>query len=128
MNRIIRYFKDKINTLGQFFERRDVLTVIVVLAVSCSSFALGLHAASSNTPHVITKENTLCSKPITKETIDESVKITQDNKKIVASRNGTKYYFSWCSGVSRIAVQNRVYFGSVEEAEMQGLTLGANCK
>lgn len=128
MTTIIRYFEDKINTARDFLQRRDVLTIVVVLCVAFSSFALGVHAASDKAVHQITKENNLCTKPVTEETLKESVKISQNNKTIVASRNGTKYYFSWCSGVSRIAAQNRVYFETVEEAEMQGLTLGSNCK
>lgn len=46
---------------------------------------------------------------------------------IVASKSGTKYYFTWCSGVSRIKEENKVYFESEEEARGRGLTLSKTC-
>ena len=46
---------------------------------------------------------------------------------IVASRNGTKYYFTWCTGASRIAEKNRVYFATAALAEVKGLSKAANC-
>ena len=46
---------------------------------------------------------------------------------IVASKNGTKYYFTWCSGASRISTKNRVYFSTAAAAEARGLTKAANC-
>jgi hypothetical protein len=48
--------------------------------------------------------------------------------KIVASRNGTRYYFPNCSGARAIKPENRVFFESIEEAERAGLTLAKNCK
>ena len=39
---------------------------------------------------------------------------------VVASKNGTKYYFSWCSGISRISPQNKVTFSGAKEAEQAG--------
>ncbi len=57
-------------------------------------------------------------------------KISRENEKkgIIASKNGTKYYFSHCSGLKRIKTENRIYFGSSESAEKAGFTLAANCK
>ncbi len=48
--------------------------------------------------------------------------------KIVASKTGTRYYFSNCSGVQAIKPENRVFFESIEAAERAGLTLAKNCK
>ncbi|HEY4512595.1 MAG TPA: hypothetical protein VJH63_02955 [Candidatus Paceibacterota bacterium] len=49
------------------------------------------------------------------------------NGQIVASKNGKRYYFPWCTGISRISEKNKVYFGSALEAERFGLILAANC-
>ncbi|MEK7091690.1 MAG: hypothetical protein AAB900_01755, partial [Patescibacteria group bacterium] len=32
--------------------------------------------------------------------------------KVLASKNGQKFYYPWCSGVSRIKEVNRIYFAS----------------
>lgn len=46
---------------------------------------------------------------------------------IVASKNGKRYYYPGCSGISRISPANIVHFASALEAERFGLTLAANC-
>lgn len=47
--------------------------------------------------------------------------------KVLASKNGKKFYYPWCSGVSRIKEVNRVYFASAALAEAVGYTQAANC-
>lgn len=47
---------------------------------------------------------------------------------IVASKSGTKYYFPNCTGLKAIKVENRVFFGSEEEAKSAGYELARNCK
>lgn len=47
--------------------------------------------------------------------------------KVLASKNGKKFYYPWCSGVSRIKEVNRVYFASANEAQAAGYTQAANC-
>lgn len=46
---------------------------------------------------------------------------------VVASKNGVRYYYLHCSGVSRLSEKNKIYFASAAEAESFGLTLAANC-
>jgi hypothetical protein len=50
-----------------------------------------------------------------------------EEKSIVASKNGTKYYYTWCSGVNRIKDENRVYFSTTVEAEERGLEPAKSC-
>lgn len=52
----------------------------------------------------------------------------RDSKDIVASKNGTKYYFIWCDGISRIKEENRIYFNNSAEAEANGYTIAQNCQ
>ncbi|MBL7045895.1 MAG: hypothetical protein ISR99_02610 [Parcubacteria group bacterium] len=47
---------------------------------------------------------------------------------VVASKNGSKYHFPWCSGALRIAEQNKVEFSSIDEARLAGYAPAANCK
>jgi len=46
----------------------------------------------------------------------------------VASRQGSKYHFPWCSGAQRIKESNKISFNSREDAERAGYTPAANCK
>lgn len=48
--------------------------------------------------------------------------------KLIASKNGSRYYYSHCSGINRIKPENRIYFDTPEQAEAQGLSLAANCQ
>jgi hypothetical protein len=45
----------------------------------------------------------------------------------VASKSGTKYYLTSCSGASRIKEENRVYFDSAAQAAAAGYGPAANC-
>jgi len=47
---------------------------------------------------------------------------------IVASKNGAKYYFTWCSGATRIKEENKVWFESETEAKNAGYAPASNCK
>jgi hypothetical protein len=47
---------------------------------------------------------------------------------VVASKNGTKYHFPWCSGAKRIDERNKIYFESIEAARAAGYTPAANCR
>lgn len=46
----------------------------------------------------------------------------------VASKNGEAYYLPWCSGVTRIKEENKVWFTSKEEAEARGYRPAKTCK
>ena len=127
MNRIIQYFRNKINILEEYLSRRDVILIIVIISVSVTSFVLGYHAASQSVAPIVTMRDSLCRVPITESSIKEGEKLLQGTNIIVASKNGSRYYFVWCSGVSRIAAKNRVYFQTVEAAEKKGYTKASGC-
>lgn len=46
---------------------------------------------------------------------------------LVGSKNGSKYYYLWCSGVSRIKEENLIYFDSPEDAIKKGYSRAKNC-
>lgn len=53
---------------------------------------------------------------------------TEDAKGLlVASKNGTKYHFSWCAGAKQIVEKNKIWFDSYEEAQKAGYTAASNC-
>ena len=45
----------------------------------------------------------------------------------VASKNGTKYYLPSCGSSKRIKEENKIWFGTKEEAEAAGYGPAANC-
>jgi predicted KAP-like P-loop ATPase len=50
------------------------------------------------------------------------------NKMIVASKGGKKYYFVWCSGAGNIKEANKRYFADELAAQKAGYTKAASCK
>ncbi len=45
--------------------------------------------------------------------------------RVFASKNGSRYYFEWCS--SQVKESNKVYFDSEDLAEGAGYTLASGC-
>lgn len=61
------------------------------------------------------------------ETTLNSTQTPQNEKQIVASKNGEVYHYVWCSGAKRIKEENKIYFNSKEEAEKAGYRAAKNC-
>jgi hypothetical protein len=58
-------------------------------------------------------------------TIDDLNKKNNSNGNIYASKNGSKYYFSYCS--SRIKEENKIFFENEDQAREEGYDLSATC-
>ena len=127
VNTIIRYFRQKINSLQFYLERRDVVVVIVIISLAVTGFALGYQAGSQKTVPTLTIKDNICIQPITEASIKNGENAAQGNNTIVASKNGSRYYFIWCSGASRISAKNKVYFATVEEAKKKGYAQASGC-
>ncbi len=52
----------------------------------------------------------------------------QKEGSVVASANGTRYYFPWCSGVSRIREENKIWFQTEQDAQNAGYTKATSCQ
>lgn len=128
MSTIIRYFRHKINTLGIYLERRDIAIIIVLISLTVTSFSIGYYAGIHKNHPVITVRDNSCIPPVTDASIKEGERIAQGDNTIVASKSGTRYYYIWCSGVSRIAAKNKIYFSTEEEAEKKGYTKASGCE
>ena len=97
---------------------RDILIFGVLVLASLFSFGLGYLAG-------LDAGNSEQGVEVRRVEIQPSVTAGQG---IVASKSGTRYYFTSCSGMSRITEANRVWFATVAEAESAGYTLATNCK
>ena len=47
---------------------------------------------------------------------------------VFASKNGTTYFYSWCSGISRIKPENKITFNTEQEAQASGRKMSTTCK
>ncbi len=97
---------------------RDVLLIIILVLASVLSFGLGYLAgldASEQQPVPIS----ISQPPFAATSTMEG--------KVVASKNGTKYYSSWCAGADRIAQANKVWFDSAAQARAAGYVPAAHC-
>src|SRR3989338_10343253 len=47
---------------------------------------------------------------------------------VATSRNGTRYYYPWCGGFSRVKEANKVWFPSAQAAEKAGYTIASGCE
>lgn len=92
----------------------DVLIVLILVLASIISFGLGFMAGRE--PNGI---NTI--------SITESSIASTTSEQVVASRNGTKFYYPWCSGVERISDTNKVWFADALTAIKSGYSIATNC-
>lgn len=138
----IQDFVGKIKALG--YKHRpnihiipdDLFLGLIIILVAFGSFGLGRLSKIEGSKVPIRVVN---APEIGSETLSGKVggntqgasvaRSTKTNKgDLVASKNGTRYYYPWCSGVSRISPANMIYFSSKAEAEAQGYTASATCK
>ncbi|MDP3779043.1 MAG: hypothetical protein Q8R30_03330 [bacterium] len=52
---------------------------------------------------------------------------TQLDKRVVASRTGSVYHYSWCPGATRIKEENKIWFPTKDDAKKAGLKPATNC-
>ena len=103
---------------GNWDKKTLLLSAIIILA-STASFGLGRLSVLEDE-----KANGMAT-----VIIPELARLGLDESKFnyLASKSGTRYYPVSCKSASRIKVENRVYFMTVDEAEEEGLTLASGC-
>ncbi|MCH7529800.1 hypothetical protein IIB50_01650 [Patescibacteria group bacterium] len=101
----------------------DVYIVTIIVLVGFAGFGLGRlsKVEEVRVPVAIINSQTLTGSAIS--AINEST-----GGIFVASKNGTKYHFPWCSGAQRMKESNKIWFSSKEEAIRAGYTPALNCK
>lgn len=95
---------------------RDALVVAVVVLASSASFGLGFLAGRDAGQGSVLR--------IEEGGIDGA----RVAGKVVASKNGTKYYPPDCAAASRISDANKIWFASASAALDAGYEPAANCK
>ena len=111
----------------------DFFTAIVIILVAFAGFGLGRLSALEGKKTPVLIERNLSLLPSSDEAVFNknltSGKTVQNlsSKAFVAAKSGTRYYFPWCGGVSRIKEENKIWFASEAEARKAGFTPAANC-
>jgi len=115
--------------------RGDLFIVLLLILVGTASFGLGKLSSleKRKTPISILKTKELLTATVaesfgtnTSSTANTKTQ-TQGKGIVLASKSGTKYYYPWCTGVSRIKEENKVWFLSIEDARSAGLTPASGC-
>ena len=99
----------------------DLFIIFVVASVGFAGFGLGRISVTVNTSQDIYTEQAAAA------VSGKSDGVVQEGS-YVASRNGTKYHFPWCSGAQRMKEENKIWFASVGEAQKAGYAPAANGK
>lgn len=103
----------------------DLFLGLIIILVAFGSFGLGRLSKIEGSKTAVRFENI---PEATAEKVRPFSSIGEAGTQLVASKNGTKYYYSWCTGVGKISPANLVHFASKEEAEARGYTPSATCK
>jgi len=135
MDASIKRLKEKIKRFLMVLGESDVFTPILIILVTFLAFGLGrLSVLESEKPEIRLEsipsptEALIVTKGVPPGTIAGAAVLANKTNQYVASKNGTKYYFSWCTGVSRIKEENKVWFSSAEEAKKAGYQPSSTCK
>ena len=114
-------------------EKRDVLITIILILTTLGSFGLGRLSKIEETKSPVRIDNMAAS--VVQSTQEQTrtaqkgqPKSPQGGGFYVASKNGTKYHFPWCSGAKRIKEGNKRVFNTKEDAEKAGYSPASNCK
>jgi len=118
----------KIKNFIKYYEK-DLITVIVIVTVALISFGLGRLSKIKENKVPITIENLGASVETGfRVTPAAGIRFQTAGDAVVASKNGTKYHYPWCSGAQRIEEENKIWFASIEEARQAGYQPASNCK
>lgn len=115
--------------------KKNLFLIFLIVLISLLSFQLGRISKTTSEPIKIEQARVqeIFSKNNPNIRIDPNNPNTENRGaeeidfRVVASKNGTKYHFLWCSGAKRIKEANKIYFNSEEEAISAGYTLAGNC-
>lgn len=138
----IKDFSKKVKHFFSSDEAHDLYIVLIIILVAFSSFGLGRLSKVEEGGESITIEYPLelqraGAYSATSSTQNASGAYLEDQmskstttgeNSFVASKNGSKYHYPWCSGAKQMKEENKIWFATREEAEAAGYTKALNCK
>ena len=124
---LYRKSKQKVDDLT----KSELYTIALIILIGFAGFGLGrLSLIEDNMEQVkIEFPEYLSASVLNAGKTDDGAEISAIAQGLlVASKNGSKYHYPWCSGGKRISEKNKIYFNSVEDARKAGYTPASNCK
>lgn len=106
---------------------RDAYIFLLVCAVALCSYGVGVHAGANAVHHHVVVDTSHRAAYLSAMS-SAHMDTIPNGATVVASRKGKKYHYVWCAGAQTIAVKNRRYFVSVDEARSAGFLPAGNCK
>lgn len=103
----------------------DLFIAGVIFFTGMSSFGLGRISILWKSPPPLFVEHERNEYELADS--DQAQEGTQADKKVVASKNGNVYHYSWCSGAARIKEENKIWFPTKDDAKRAGLKPATNC-
>ena len=122
--RIIEKVHKKIKTLVDHPWFDECMWVAVIVFVSMSSFALGVMYRNQQLRDMF---------PVRVEANQQATALwetyqnAQQDLGFVASKNGSLVYPIDCSAANRLSESNKIFFGTVAEAELEGYRFADGC-
>lgn len=113
--------------IKQFVQDDRVFYSILLILIAVTAFGLGRQSILSSTVSATDNEPERRVELVQPAAIIESFESTAAEE-VVASKNGTRYYYPHCPGIERINDENKVTFTSVATAEAAGYTLALQCE
>jgi len=113
LSKIIKFYKDN---------EKDLILATVIILVALISFGLGRLSKIGESRTPITIEN------LTGAVDNATSSVPSAKGNYVASKNGNKYHYPWCSGAQSIKEENKIWFSTAEEAQKAGYQPASNCK
>ncbi len=107
---------------------RDVIIVIILILISATSFGIGVLYSQQKAHEHVFIETFPMAKSKTSAYVIGSSKELPIGGQVVASKNGSRYYFPWCGGVKRLSNKTKIWFSSAKEARLHGYAPAKNCK
>lgn len=104
--------------------RNDLVTASIIFFTGLSGFGLGRLSIDLKPHPPLSVIQPADEQNVYTASLHTAV---ANDKKVLASRNGTTYYYPWCSGTKRIKDENKIWFSTKEDAEKAGLKLAGNC-
>ncbi len=112
----------------------SIMFLLIIVGVGIGSFGLGRMSVNTTISEGVNNESNISEKDKNIENISDdgiiisAVPLIQTReKRYVASKNGKIYYSIGCSGISRIKLENQIWFSTKEDAEKSGYTLSTTC-
>ncbi len=117
---------------GLLGKLEPLLLPLVVSLVALGAFGLGRLSAQGDTKEAfrVIYPEAQAAKPLANTAAvfaAAPAPVAAGEGAYVASKNGSKYYLTTCSGANRIKKENRVYFVSAHDAAAAGYEPAAQC-